>query len=499
MKLFEAQSEATLDGVRQLRQKLRQRLKNTRIDGEIAEDICLAVSEVATNAVVHANPGPTWLGLQVDISGNGLLFELADNGASFEAFEQLFRADARDALIEPGESGLGLNLIRQVLSDVSYCPGHPNVLRGRRKLYRARPAVLLLEDTGTLLKLYAAFLGKRFRVTTAQTIEAAREILLGSQPDLIVTDYHIGRDTAIDLLDTLNQSQLSRPIPVVLITQDREDATEQAILQAGVEQFLLKPVTPERLNRAVDVALSSHQKRLSHFFSYFGRDTRSLLSPLLPERLGEYHCRVLHGTALWGGGDFTLHLGAPERERLVLGDAMGHGLPAKATALSYAAMLRTVDALGAPNAASLLVQVSNAVGHSHFPPGMIATIVVADLLTDGRIEIASAGHLPAVILTRSGCAPGALGGPLPGFDDRPDYEVQTCALAPGDRLVLITDGLDPDGLADGSFPEAVRGFLECKRDEPLDALCESMTGWIAQVLGAAPNDDWTAIIIERAK
>jgi serine phosphatase RsbU (regulator of sigma subunit)/anti-sigma regulatory factor (Ser/Thr protein kinase) len=498
MKLFDATEEATLDGARRLRQTLQRQLTNTRINPDIASDLCLAVNEAAANAVTHGEPAPSWVGVRVAIRGKALEIEITDDGGPFTDFAAQSSSVGAPAQMEARERGLGLSLIQDLLNEIAYQPGPPNVLRGRRKLYRARPAVLLVEDSETLLRLYAGFLGERFRVKPARSVAAARETLLSEPVDIVVSDFHLGGDTAVNLLTAMQDGPLDRPIPTVLITQDRKTATEGAVLQAGVEQFLLKPITPAALNRAVDLAISSHQKRLSHFFSYFGRDAQTLLSPRLPEELGDYRCRVVHGTALWGGGDFTLYLPAGGRQRVVLGDAMGHGLPAKATALTYAAMLRTIDALGEGNAARFLERLSAAVGHRHFPAGMIATVIACDLFADGRVAVASAGHLPPAVLGVSGCRVGQHGGPIPGFDEQARYDVETFRLAPGERLILITDGLDPDAMAQGDFPAALRDRLAVSRQAPLDDLCGDLADWAGEVLGAAPSDDWTAIIIERA-
>jgi len=496
MNVFDATAEATLEGARRLRQMLQRELTNTRISADIASDFCLAVNEAITNAVLHGRPAPSGISVRVAIHGKMLDFEIIDDGGPFHEFDQRHKAVEANSRMEAQEGGLGLPLIQQLVSEIAYEPGPPNVLRGRRKLYRARPALLLVEDSETLLRLYAGFLGPRFRVKTARTVASARATLLSEPIDIVVTDFHLGNDKAVDLLNAMRDDQLDRPIPTVLMTQDRETQTEDAVLEAGVEQFLLKPITAAALNRAVDLALSSHQKRLSHFFAYLGRDAQTLLSPRLPEQLDGYRCRVLHGTALWGGGDFTLNLPAQGFQRVILGDAMGHGLPAKATALTYAAMLRTIDTLGARNAGQFLDQLSAAVGHRHFPPGMIATIIVADLFGDGRVAVASAGHLPPAILGETGCRIGRHGGPVPGFDEQARYEVEALRLAPGERLVLVTDGLDPEGMAQGDFPAALAERLAALRHAPLDDLCNDLAGYVGEALGAAPSDDWTAIVIE---
>jgi len=501
MNLFDESAEATLDGARRLRQRLQQRLTNTRISKDIAGDLCLAINEAAANAVMHATPPPSWIGVRVAIRGKTLEVAISDDGGRFRDFSERIAGAAGDEPIVADERGLGLPLIQQILSETVYEPGgsgQPNVMRGRRKLYRTRPALLLVEDSEPLLKLYAAFLGARFRVKTARSVTAARDTLLSEPIDIVVADFHLGAETAVDLLTAMQEDQLDRPIPTVLITQDRESATEDAVLRAGVEQFLFKPITRKTLNRAVDLTLSSHQKRLSHFFSYFGRDAQTLLSPRLPDAIDGYRCRVLHGTALWGGGDFTLYLPDDDRQRIVLGDAMGHGLPAKATALTYAAMLRTIDALGEGDAGYFLERLSAAVGHRHFPPGMIATMVVADLMADGHVAVASAGHVPPAVADPTGCRIGRHGGAIPGFDAHARYEVAQVRLRPGERLILVTDGLDPDAMAQGDFPAALQERLKESRDVPLDNLCTDVADWAHAALGAAPTDDWTAIIIERA-
>lgn len=93
-------------------------------------------------------------------------------------------------------------------------------------------------------------------VGEAESTEAARHQVLNTQPDLVFLDVELGggRD-GFDLLDSLER----RPI-VVFVTAYAEHAVDAFAVEAV--DFLLKPVEPARLERALaraerEIALSS--------------------------------------------------------------------------------------------------------------------------------------------------------------------------------------------------------------------------------------------------
>jgi sigma-B regulation protein RsbU (phosphoserine phosphatase) len=70
-----------------------------------------------------------------------------------------------------------------------------------------------------------------------------------------------------------------------------------------------------------------------------------------------------------------------------------------------------------------------------------ATLSYAVLTSDRRLTYANAGHPPPLLITRDGVRPLTAGGPMLGLLDVAAFPSETLEVAPGDSLVLYSDGV----------------------------------------------------------
>lgn len=166
---------------------------------------------------------------------------------------------------------------------------------------------------------------------------------------------------------------------------------------------------------------------------------RSLLPAVLPQTSGlsmaaRYRASQRHAEV---GGDFFDAFDVDGSTFLVIGDVQGHSLEAAVVMAELRYSLRAYAYEGHPPG-DILDRVDAVLERNQ--PELIATACVAVLAPDRRrLEIVSAGHLP-LLRCRDGVthyieAPGTiLGLGLP-------HEPHTVEVRPGDRLVLVTDGL----------------------------------------------------------
>jgi hypothetical protein len=141
------------------------------------------------------------------------------------------------------------------------------------------------------------------------------------------------------------------------------------------------------------------------------------------------------------GGDWYDAVALPSGQLLlVVGDIAGHGIPVVTGMISMRNALRGLAMTGAPPAQLLAWLNTSAAA---LPERISGTVLcgVYDPPT-ATLVWARAGHLPP-LLVRDGEASllPLPAGPLLGAFSSPSYEEQTLRLAPGDRLVLFTDGL----------------------------------------------------------
>ncbi len=502
MKLFDEIRPATVEDVAWLRKTIRRELRSLRIQADLVDDIQLAIAELATNTVVHASRAPSTVGVRIDLVGASLRIEISDDGAPFEDFADKWDAASRKDFVASGTSGLGLALAHASLRAVSYTAGgdgERNRFIGWRPLQRQRPTILLVDDDPTLLRLYTALLKGPYRILAAESVETALAIAQSATVDLILSDYHLGEELGIQLLSELERDAQRLPVPVIMLSSDRNVAARASADGFGIEMFLYKPVKPKELRTAVERALVRSGRRLAGLFRYFAASVERLLAEpdiAARERMG-IAWRTAAATA--GGGDFVLYLPREDRDRIVLVDVMGHGLKAKAGAIAFASLVRAVNGMLEPEAGpgTFLGKLSGVLKRDPALCEVFATLAVVDRLGDGAVEISSAAHPAPVLVSASGVATLEVGGPLIGLLDDFTYPELHLNLAAGERLLLTTDGIEPKFLAGGgSLPDGLIERLATSHALPLAAALDSAADWALASHGPSPRDDWTLMLLE---
>ncbi|WP_448332594.1 SpoIIE family protein phosphatase [Streptomyces sp. DSM 41534] len=170
----------------------------------------------------------------------------------------------------------------------------------------------------------------------------------------------------------------------------------------------------------------------------------SMLPQVTPRMAGcDTATRCLPGTRLGrGGGDWFDTIKLPgSRTALVVGDVMGHGLTAAAMMGQLRTAVQTMAALDLPPAQLLrnLDDLAQRLGEHYLATCLYA---VYDPVRS-ELVLANAGHIPPVLVRaqdgRSELLDLPTGAPI-GVGGVP-FEAVTVRVAPGDRLVLCTDGL----------------------------------------------------------
>ena len=502
MKLFDQSLPATMENVSWLRRTVRRELIGLNLQAELINDLQLVVAELATNAIAHAPVAPNQVGIRIDLIGASLRLEVTDDGSPFTGFKAGWDQAARKDVAASHSSGLGLALSHAVLRDVSYTQGGngaPNRLVGWRPLQRTRPAVLIVDDDTTLLRVFASVLKGRYRIFTATSVAAAFGIAETETIDLILADYHLGDELGTTLLSRLERDAERLPVPIIMLSSDRDLAARQSADGFGIEMFLTKPIAPRELRQAVEHVMTRSHKRLAGIFRYFGANVERLACQP-PEadlkRLG-VACRTAAASA--GGGDFVLHLTHPGRDRLVLVDVMGHGLKAKAGAIAFATILRALHSMLPPETGpgQFLTKLSSVMRRDRALSEVIATLVVADRHGDGTLELSCAAHPAPVVIGAGGARVIDAAGALVGIEEDAHYPAQRFLLEMGERLVLVTDGVEPKFLAGGGqLPQGLVDCLVANRHAPLAQTADAAAAWAHTAHGPSPPDDWTIMLIE---
>lgn len=121
--------------------------------------------------------------------------------------------------------------------------------------------ILIAEDERDIRDLVAFTL--RFaghEVFTAANGEEAVELAPKVNPDLILMDVRMPRMTGYEACKVMKGNPDLKDIPVVFLTARGQESEVQQGLDAGAEEYLLKPFAPDQLTTRVKAILTKFGK-----------------------------------------------------------------------------------------------------------------------------------------------------------------------------------------------------------------------------------------------
>ena len=255
-------------------------------------------------------------------------------------------------------------------------------------------------------------------------------------------------------------------------------------------------------------------RHLNHYFDEVdqemrlaGRVQRDFLPRSMPS-VAPLRFAQLYRPAGWVSGDiFDVFAIDEQHVGVFIADAMGHGTASGLmTMFLRRALEPTQRENGRERIASpvrVLEQVHKELARQEFPNAQFATAAYAIIdvpVLDMRF--ARGGHPYPLHINAAGeiheirCDGGLLG--IPGFD--PDFEEHRSTLAPGDKVIFYTDGLEELFIARRDPYSKFVEFTQTLRDwAPLDAdgLVSTINTHLDQQEGSLnPADDVTLVVAE---
>ena len=109
--------------------------------------------------------------------------------------------------------------------------------------------IMLVEDDRIQSHILSTFLnGQGHRVTKASSGEEALRMMVDKHHQVLITDYRMAPMDGIALCKALRSSNNARWVYIILITADNDNATLSKAFQAGVNDFICKPIHHPELN-----------------------------------------------------------------------------------------------------------------------------------------------------------------------------------------------------------------------------------------------------------
>ncbi|WP_206484524.1 response regulator transcription factor [Thalassotalea sp. G2M2-11] len=124
--------------------------------------------------------------------------------------------------------------------------------------------ITLVEDDVRLANLIQQFLeSNNFSVTVLNSGENAPQLIIDSQPDLVILDVMLPKMDGFTICKRLRKSFDK---PIIFLTAKDSDFDHVLGLEIGADDYIIKPVVPHVLLAHINVVLrrSSHQSSNNH-------------------------------------------------------------------------------------------------------------------------------------------------------------------------------------------------------------------------------------------
>jgi sigma-B regulation protein RsbU (phosphoserine phosphatase) len=229
---------------------------------------------------------------------------------------------------------------------------------------------------------------------------------------------------------------------------------------------------------------------------------QALIPPSVPAQIGGFRIGVRYQAALKEsevGGDFydVFELGNG-KIGVLIGDVAGKGLPAAIRVAAARYSVRSY-AFVDPRPSHVLTLANEALCKDGGDDGSILTAFFAVIDTSSaRVTYASAGHEPPVVCRASGAIEELwLGGMLLGVAGSTVYTEDSVDLAPGDTIVMVTDGIT-EARTSGSVLFEKKGMIEYLSDHAGVSPDETAAGLLKAATahaGGRLQDDAAVVVV----
>jgi signal transduction histidine kinase/CheY-like chemotaxis protein len=332
-----------------------------------------------------------------------------------------------------------------------------------------RSRILVVDDNADLRHYISSILADDFVIETAIDGVAGLESARARPPDLIVSDVMMPRMSGYELCRAIKSdaSVLSR-VPVILLTAKAERTMRLEGLECGADDYLVKPFDAEELRarlrnllqlRKQERQLADAHEVLKTKSDEIDRDLRQArafqrsILPVVPQ-VGWMSAAVTYEPCGLVGGDVYDIVELPSGVvRIFLADAAGHGVQASLRTILLRAEY-DVGKIHAPTPAAALRALNARLMRLEGEVVLHFTCACIDVAPgrDGalRATYANAGHIPLLVVGAGSVREVYSPGPLLGCIEDVEFPELEFEIAPGEALVVASDGLVEERGADGA-------------------------------------------------
>ena len=113
-----------------------------------------------------------------------------------------------------------------------------------------------VDDDGEMIravKLMLQLLGYD-TVSFSDARAAAKKLLKGDRPDVLLLDINMPDVTGIDFLEFVRRRSGWNDLPIIMFSSEAADIQVDTAMDLGADAYVFKPVTLEELEEALEIA-----------------------------------------------------------------------------------------------------------------------------------------------------------------------------------------------------------------------------------------------------
>ena len=192
-----------------------------------------------------------------------------------------------------------LGWVAEDLAPSSASPSRPFADPPTAPAALAKQRILLVEDNADMRQYVKRLLSEAgYSVELAADGVAAIEAVQASSPDLILSDVMLPKLDGLGLLSRLREDQSLNDVPIILLSARAGEDSRLEGLQAGADDYLIKPYHARDLLTRIKLHLEfSRRRRGSDRFSKVSSEST---------RIGTWDANMLTNEAFWSPGLFAL-------------------------------------------------------------------------------------------------------------------------------------------------------------------------------------------------
>jgi two-component system chemotaxis response regulator CheY len=126
----------------------------------------------------------------------------------------------------------------------------------------AKMRVLVVDDFATMRKIIKNVLKQISidNVVEAENGKHALSVLRSDNIDFIISDWIMPEMTGIEFLRACKEDEQIKNIPFVMVTAEAQKDSVLEAIKSGVDNYIVKPFTPEKLKEVISKTMAKFGK-----------------------------------------------------------------------------------------------------------------------------------------------------------------------------------------------------------------------------------------------